>query len=124
MYTWIFEYIVQQRQSQVPAEPDLAGVGLAALLLALETMCWLHCGETLTMNLYSAVDFDTTTGCDTFARDSLRLTDLGHMFLVRILGQRKQTQHIIAQFDAVRCMCCIVRGLHLISDIFFAFTCM
>jgi len=40
-----------------------------------DVMCYQLQGETHTINPYWAVDYDVTSGCDTFRRDALRLID-------------------------------------------------
>jgi len=44
-------------------------------IAAFDTMCFSYRGETSTINPYWAVNYDTETGCDTYVRDVLRLTD-------------------------------------------------
>jgi len=44
-------------------------------IAAADTMCYTYRGDTSTINPYWAVDFDAETGCDTYVRDQLRLTD-------------------------------------------------
>ena len=46
-----------------------------AYIAAADTMCYTYRGDTTTINPYWAIDFDTETGCDTYVRDQLRLTD-------------------------------------------------
>ena len=44
-------------------------------IAAFDTMCFSYRGDTSTINPYWAVNYDTETGCDTYVRDELRLTD-------------------------------------------------
>jgi len=44
-------------------------------IAAVDTMCYSYRGDTSTINPYWAIDYDIETGCDTYVRDQLRLTD-------------------------------------------------